>query len=704
MRSGTYVAALLALGITTAATWADQAIEPVNVGGASSATAPAAAVPNADLPARGNGPISSGATDAPSATAPAPETPAAEKPVPAAVPPATPDVTPATEPLTTAPAPVSPPTTEAAAADTEPAAQETGYPITGFMVGYYKDIAKEPPLEKLLNTPVRLGISRGGYTSPKEGEKVVTVKLGDVGKQGITKIYRSGIESVYGAVVRFYNEQGIIGVFVVVDAKDIDQNEHDIRPPGRTDLQLVIVLHKVKEVRTVLRKDVADVQRVNLPEHKYVRDRSPLQAGDLLNKELLDNYVLRLNRYQGRRIDAAISGTTDPGQVTLDYIVAQMRPWYVYTQVTNTGTKQTDPWRERFGITHTQLTGNDDTLILDYLTAGFDESHAVVGSYELPVFKMETLRYRIYSSYNEFTASDVGQVNQHFVGEEWSVGNELIWTAFQERELFVDLVGGVKYQSVTADNLDTRVHGEGNFTVPYASVRLSRATNLATTMGSLTLVSYNTDASDRNIAGLGRSNPETDPVILQFDASQSAFLEPLLDPEGFAAAKSTLAHEVYFSVRGQYGFGSRLFPQAQEVAGGFYSVRGYPESVVAGDSVVIATAEYRFHLPRALRVQPEPEKTPFLWDKRFRWSPAQVYGRPDWDLIGRAFVDVGQVCSNDKPSFEHNYTLVGTGIGVELQYKQNFNVRVDWGVALNELPDLVSAGSNRFHISATLLY
>jgi outer membrane protein assembly factor BamA len=298
----------------------------------------------------------------------------------------------------------------------------------------------------------------------------------------------------------------------------------------------------------------------------------------------------------------------------------------------------------------------------------------------------------------------VGQANQHFTGEEWTVGDELIWTAFQERELFVDLVGGVKYQSITTDNLGTRVHGEGNFVVPYAGVRVSRATNLDSTMGSLTLLSYNTDASDQNVAGLGRSNTEKDPRVLQFDFSQSAFLEPLLDPETFAAGKSTLAHEVYFAVRGQYAFGSRLFPQVQDVAGGFYSVRGYPESVVAGDSVVIGTAEYRFHVPRVFAIQPEPEKTPFLWDKRFRWSPAQVYGKPDWDLIARAFVDVAQVNSNDKPSFEQNYTLVGTGLGLELQYKQNFNLRVDWGVALNSVADQVSAGSNRFHISATFLY
>jgi len=42
--------------------------------------------------------------------------------------------------------------------------------------------------------------------------------------------------------------------------------------------------------------------------------------------------------------------------------------------------------------------------------------------------------------------------------------------------------------------------------------------------------------------------------------------------------------------------------------------------------------------------------------------------------------------------------------GVELQLRQNFNVRVDWGIALTAIPGEVDAGSNRFHISSTILY
>lgn len=42
-------------------------------------------------------------------------------------------------------------------------------------------------------------------------------------------------------------------------------------------------------------------------------------------------------------------------------------------------------------------------------------------------------------------------------------------------------------------------------------------------------------------------------------------------------------------------------------------------------------------------------------------------------------------------------------MGLELQLKRYFNVRVDWGIALHDA-DEVEAGDNRFHIAATFMY
>ena len=163
------------------------------------------------------------------------------------------------------------------------------YPLTGIKVNYYKPNAEQPPINLLLATPVTLGVVDGAYVAPRAGAKLVSVKLGDVGKEGVTKITRSGIEQVYGQMVRFYNSKGIIGVFVVVDAKDIDASDADIRPADRTALQFIVVTSMVKEVRTVETRGMWPRMGSvwTNPVDARIRNNSPLKGGDkadLLNK------------------------------------------------------------------------------------------------------------------------------------------------------------------------------------------------------------------------------------------------------------------------------------------------------------------------------------------------------------------------------------------------------------------------------------
>ena len=144
-------------------------------------------------------------------------------------------------------------------------------------------------------------------------------------------------------------------------------------------------------------------------------------------------------------------------------------------------------------------------------------------------------------------------------------------------------------------------------------------------------------------------------------------------------------------------------PNFVNVAGGFYSVRGYPEAFVIGDHGYVATAEYRYHLPRGLTPGPVGE----FGDQPFRWRPQQTLGRPDWDLIVRGFLDVGRTVNEDRLAFEMDETLVGAGIGAELAIKRNFSLRLDWGFVLNAVDNGVDdedVGDNRLHAQITILY
>jgi hemolysin activation/secretion protein len=209
------------------------------------------------------------------------------------------------------------------------------------------------------------------------------------------------------------------------------------------------------------------------------------------------------------------------------------------------------------------------------------------------------------------------------------------------------------------------------------------------------------------IDNLGRLNVDDDWTVLKWDLTHSAYLEPLINraawEDSLTPESSTLAHEVALSFRGQYAFDDRLIPHAEAVVGGLYSVRGYDETLAIGDTAYIGSAEYRYHVPRAFKPRPVPGRSP-LFGKPFRFAPQAVYGRPDWDLILRTFVDVGLARINQAENYESDEDLVGAGVGAELQVKERFGVRVDYGRVFSPVGEEAEVGDGRFHVILTVLF
>lgn len=607
-----------------------------------------------------------------------------------------------------APAPAAPPT------DLPKAGEDDGdrYPVSQIIVEYGKDHPNLPPLDQIMQTTVQLSPVQDGFTAAKPGAPVQTVRLVDLPTTGQPYLYGSAIRLVNQRLVEAFNERGYIGIYIAPNPQDISDEAQDIRPEGQTAMRLQVRVGQVTEVRTLASGDrVPTEERIDSPQHERILAHSPVKPGDaqdLLRKDLLDDYIYRLNRHPGRRVDVAVSAAEGVGGVALDFLVTEAKPWMVYAQVSNTGTKETNNWRERFGFSHSQLTGRDDILNLDYVTAGFESAHTFQGSYEAPFFESERLRWRVFGSWSQFTAADVGFAGEDFTGEEWQAGGEMIYNIYQRREHFIDAIVGTRWQSVHVNNEIIDVNATEDFFLPYVGLKYERITETATTLGSVTFtanIPSVAGTSSSEIANLGRPFVDDDMYYLSWDLSQSFYLEPLLNRAAWedtsTPASSTLAHEVFLGVRGQYAFGKRLIPQHEQTVGGLYTVRGYPESVQAGDTVVIGNVEYRLHIPRLFAIRPEPGT---LFGQTFRWAPQQVYGRPDWDLLMRAFFDVGRVMYSERRNYENEQTLMGTGLGVELVYKRNFSVRVDWAVALEGIENQVTSGSDRFHILATFLY
>jgi hemolysin activation/secretion protein len=625
---------------------------------------------------------------------------------------------------------IAPPAPELPPAPTEPVVAETPapapmlvaveesdgqlYAVSQVIVEYAETHPAHPDLlEVMTNAAVYLAETEKGYVAATPEEPGKVVRLADIPLLSKPYLYGSAIQSISRAIVSDYSRRGYIGINVAPHPEDIDNTATDVRAEGITALRMLVRIGIVTEVRTVAAGDrVEQEERINNPLHERIMERSPVRPGDagdpdrpdLLRKKDLDNYISWLNRHPTRRVDVSVSPATQPGGVALDYLITEAKPWMVYAQVSNTGTDQTDEWRERFGFAHHQLTNNDDTLTVDYITASFDSAHSVLASYEAPLFDAERLRWMVQANWSQYTASDVGFALERFEGEEWGVEGNLIYNIYQRGEFFIDAIAGLRWQADEVDSVIIDVQGEADFLLPHAGFQMERYTETSSTFGLVDFEINLQGNSQEDLDALGRLFADDEFWRMRYDVTHSFFLEPILNSEAWLDAStpetSTLAHEIAVSLKGQYTT-SRNPPQFERTVGGLYSVRGYEESVTAGDTVLIASLEYRFHIPRILPLNPDPGT---LFGQPFRWAPQQVYGRPDWDFIVRAFFDYGKVWNNDRLNVETDFDLMSVGVGAELLIKRNFNVRVDWGYVLEELENRVKDGDSRFHIVATFLY
>lgn len=634
------------------------------------------------------------------------------------------------------------------------------FPIGNLELEYANAHTDHPPIEDLLPVEVALRPTARGFTAA-DPEQATEARIFRASGTEPVLLDAEGLVAVLTGVVKRLHDAGYYGVDVRPATRDFDLVEiRDLRAEGRSALTLEIRIGRVGQVRTIATGDrVKSDWKIDNEIHERIRLSSPLQpasvgdedATDLLDRRALEDYLHRLNRHSGRRVEAALSPGEEPGEVVLDYRVLETKPWFVYGQASNTGTNRTSLWQQRYGFSHRQLTDRDDVLSVEYMNTGFDDVNAVAVRYQAPFFGAERpdwmnhrrgdpewlewiprddlpwwgidrLRWEAEFSWSQ---SEVGSAatflniaNDFVKSEGLLFGGRFIYETYQYRNFFVDLWGGLRLQDLDVKNSSppTATRGQALLVVPRIGVHAQRNDELSSFTADLDVSAQTNEIDQSNRTALGRNDSVDRYAQLAFRLNWSSYLEPIVNPKAWrdpaTHTSSTLAHELAVSVRSQYTFDdARVIPQANATLGGLYSVRGYPQSIAVGDDVYVGSVEYRFHVPRALPVRREPLAMPLLGD--FRASPQQVYGRPDWDFIFRAFVDVGRAERNEanRLAGERDQTLLSAGVGAELQIFSNVRARVDWAVALeDELGvggngrEIVNSGDSEIHALFSIVY
>ena len=585
-------------------------------------------------------------------------------------------------------------------------ADGAAYLVTDILPRYVEEHPDHPPLDSDLE--VELGEVSDGYVAPREDVPSARIRLKRQRDRGPVRFYASALAAINRSIVGQLNRRGLAGIRVQTDPSDIDPvTGEDRRAPGQRSVHLDIATGRISGLRAVeveafgLR--AGEESSSDSPFHRRVLEGSPIQprdsaregTTDLLRIDKLEDYVAQLNRYPSRAVVAEITpGWITPESTYLDYKIIEERPWTLYSQVSRSGTEETHRWRQRFGFRHTQLRGGDDTLRVDYVTGGkFKDVHGFLASYESPLPGQNRLRWQANLEYGEYDASEFGITNANLAGRQHAAGLQLIANVFQHRQLFVDLVGEVRWQDFEVEDQLRNTDGDEDMFVPRLILRSERRTDSARfhlNLGIERSLGGGSSLRKSDLQLLGRVDPDDRWKILRWEAGLSFFLEPILARRlpGLVDG-SRRAHEVYLSSRGQDAFDNRLIPQEEMIVGGLYTVRGYPQATLAGDSVAMASAEYRLHLGSLLQLK----ELPF-----------------DWDLVLSAFVDLARVRQSQKVPGEVESTLFGSGLAVELRILRNLRVRYDFGFALRDLEgpggtrDIVERGDAEHYLSFTVLY
>jgi len=606
------------------------------------------------------------------------------------------------------------------------------YPVAKISFRYGGNTSGLPTLSAIsANLRLTFGVQDGVFV-PADG-KATEVSFTPDKLPADAKFNNQAYAALLQQTVDYFTARDLMAVFVLSNPDQINPQtgEPSAAYLQNPNLELVIWVNRVAQMRTISKGGRFDLDHsIDNPANANILTYSPLQAAnatstpgeqaadnqDLLKKSEIEDYLRRLNRYSGRRVDAALSSGTQPGKVNLDYLITETKPWLAYTQLSNTGSSSTGVWNERFGYMNSQVTNFDDIFTADYVTSNFaNTSNLIEASYERPLKYPDYIRAKVYGSYSNYDAQNIGLANINFTGQTWTAGTELIFSPFSVDGFSVDFPVGMRWENARVDNPTLSQSQVADFYIPYTGIRVDRQQFTNSTHGDVTFEGnvnhINQGAADQ----LGRLDTQPQSWLMKWNGTESFYLEPLIFGRSFYEGQnwqtSTLAQEVMLRFSGQYVFGDhRVVPQTEGVAGGYYTVRGYPTSFLAGDTAMSATLEYALHLPRLLKPYATPDNPQGAVPPGFKWRAPGVYALPDWDFIVRGFVDVGQVYSNRAQTNEvPDFTLASAGGGIELKASTHLSVRLDVGVVLKGINNpaaniQVGAGHTQATLVATFTY
>lgn len=369
----------------------------------------------------------------------------------------------------------------------------------------------------------------------------------------------------------------------------------------------------------------------------YITDRIGVESGNYANINDLNKDLLFFNGTNDIQLHITMHAGKEPG--TTDYVISVAEPQksLVNVYVDNAGSESSGEWREGLFFTDRSLTGNRDSLVVSGIRS--DGTKSLSTSYTTPVGRSGT-KLSLNYSMNSVEITDGELEDLDVEGDSTAYGVSLIQPLVVNEAMRTEVALEYSHQNSQTDFLG--IHWIDDTTDSYtASFSM---TNYGNSSVIYQKYGYRVGSSE-NITGYTK------------DFSKYTF-------NGFWQKAYAGGQMLSARLDGQYSSDDYLPSAEQFYIGGMYSVRGYEESYLGGDSGFAASIEYSVPIDKS-------KKTSVF-----------------------TFFDYGSVFGDS--AFD-DHTLAGTGIGVRSTIAQKIYASLTLGIPLISDPNEDKIDSTRIH-------
>ena len=498
------------------------------------------------------------------------------------------------------------------------------------------------------------------------GENEVTLADLMRGASGVLKMDDRDLYNLAEIPVHLLKDHGFEGVLAFPNPKMIDPvSGQDLRVAGDASLEIVVWCSILDEV-VVEGKGLLPKERERLEQ----RIAGFVEEEELLGEPVMNGlveYLSDVTSHASRNSRVVLSAGSEPGKVRAVVQTRRNKRANFSISTSNSGSESTGEWLFNFAARTDQLSGRDDQVGINYTISNTGERHSLVGSYYIPLVRPEFTTLGVGVGYSSYDASTFAVTHVDFEGDNLYLDLSLNGkpNIFLGENLSSGIEFGLRLENVSAFNSLFGNAVDATMVTPRVSLSFDSKGTYRAGMSRASLFGNMSSIDQADREALGGFEATDRYARLQFSHAETFFLGKWME-DTFSRAPSEYFSRQVLNIRAQLDFGlsgKRHLPHHQFIAGGTGSVRGYPESPVAGDSGQAISLEYSI---------------PFYYF-------ADSYAKTDLPWSLSAFIDWARVEVNDPLFFESDQTLIGMGVGVQFLLPRGLYARFDLAKPLREL-------------------